>query len=202
MLTSTAPNEGKSVSSFALAQTLARTGNSVVLIDADMRNPSVRSFVKLSKEEGLSNFLAGQDNLQLLLQQTSIPTLQVIDTGPTPPNAAELLSGDRMRALITELQKKFDHVVVDSPPILGIADAPLISSAVEGVILVIEANKHKMRGIQSAVQRLAAANAFMLGAIVTKLDERNADYGYGHGYGYGYGYGASPENGRTVRIAS
>lgn len=187
MLTSTAPNEGKSVSSYALAQTLARTGSSVALIDADMRNPSVGNFVPEVGNHGLSNYLSGQDDWRQLLKQTEMPGFAVMGAGKTPPNAGELLSGVRMRLLIGELLRVYDHVIVDTPPILGIADAPLLSSAVEGVVLTIEANRHKIKGIQNALRRLYAANAHVLGAIVTKLDERNAAYGYGYDYGYGYG---------------
>ena len=181
MLTSTAPNEGKSISSLALAQTLARSGKRVVLVDGDLRNPSVGGLLDLQVKEGLTNYLAGDDNIGALLTSTSHPNLTYLAAGPMPPNAAELLASGRLGRLVADLSKQFDHVVIDSPPILGLADAPLLSGAVEGAILVIEANKLRLRAIESSLKRLRSANAHMLGAIVTKLDERNSAYGYGSG---------------------
>lgn len=190
MLTSTAPNEGKSVSALAIARTLGRTGSSVILVDADMRNPSVGSLTDIQNKQGLTNYLSGMDDWRSLLVDAGHDGFVVMPAGPIPPNAAELLSTNRMHKLVTELVANFDHVIVDSPPILGLADAPLISATVEGVILMIEANKHRLRAIENSLRRLQNANANVLGAIVTKLDERNSSYGYGYGYGYGYEYGS------------
>jgi succinoglycan biosynthesis transport protein ExoP len=194
MLTSTAPNEGKTVSSFALAATLAKSGARVVLIDADLRNPSIRSLLGLPANlHGLANYLAGEDDWRRMLQSTETPGMAVMDAGPKPPNPAELLSGARLEQLVRQLGTEFDHVVIDGPPILGLADAPLLSTAVEGVIIAVEANRHRLRGIQSALGRLQAAHAHVLGAIITKLDEQDSAYGYGYGYGYDYGRSSEGE---------
>ena len=171
VLTSTAPNEGKTVSSYALATTLAKSGKRIVLIDADLRNPSMRKVLGMpASREGLANYLAGDNDIGELVHPTNIEGMSFIDTGPMPPNPAELLGGARMKQLVAQLQELYDHVVIDGPPILGIADAPLLSVSSEGVILTIESNRHKLRGIQSAVDRLRSARANILGAIVTKLD--------------------------------
>ena len=191
VLTSTGPNEGKSISSYALARFIARGGSSVLLIDADMRNPSLRSLIDLPMKEGLANYLSGDDNVDALIQESPIANLKVMNSGPIPPSAAELLSGNRIRVLLANLQEKFDHILIDSPPILGLADAPLLTTSVEGVIIVVEANKHRQKQIQSAAKRLS--NAHILGSIVTKLDKRNDAYGYGYGYGYGHAYGDRKE---------
>lgn len=189
LLTSTRPSEGKSNSTYALSETLTKTGKQVVVVDADMRNPSIHEHMDMQNVAGLSNYLSGDDNFSALVRPTHNPQLAVMTAGPTPPNAAELLSSDRMHNLIARLSSEYDHVLVDAPPVLGIADIPLLAGTVEGVLYTIEANGPKVRAIRSALQRLRSARANIFGAIVTKLDQRNASYGYGDGYGYGYGYG-------------
>jgi Mrp family chromosome partitioning ATPase len=112
-----------------------------------------------------------------------------LSAGKIPPNPTELLSSARLAILLKELEGRYDHVIVDAPPILGLADVPLLTAAVEGVILIIRANGAKLRAINSAVDRIRATGAHLFGGIVTQLDYRNAAYGYGYGHGYGYGYG-------------
>ena len=189
MVTSTRPAEGKSTTSYALAAILARSGRKVLLIDADMRSPSLANFVGLSNERGLSNFLAGDDDWQQLIHDSGTGVPAYLLAGPSPPSAAELLSSERISKLIELLAERFDHVVVDSPPILGLADAPLLSRAVEGVVFVVESDGVPVRGIRAALARLRAAHARTFGVVLTKLNQQHAGYGYGYGYGQGYGYG-------------
>jgi len=187
MMTSSRPAEGKTTSSIALAVALGRTGKRVLLIDADMRSPSIHKFFGMANGSGLSNFLVGNDNWSELVHETRFRGLHVISAGPTPPSAAELLSGDRMHFLIEQAGAQFDNVIVDSPPILGLADAPLISRAVEGCAFVAEAEGVAVRGLKSALARLRQAHAHIYGVIVTKISRKRAAYGYGYGYGYDYG---------------
>jgi polysaccharide biosynthesis transport protein len=187
MVTSTRPAEGKSTSSLALATVLGRTGKKVILLDADMRSPSIHEFVGASNKMGLSNFLAGDNDWRHLVAQTGVKGLNVLPAGPTPPSAAELLSSDRMLMLVRQLLEEFDHVVIDSPPILGLADAPLLSRAVEGCVFVVEAEGVAVRGIKSSLGRLHSVHAHVFGVILTKLKQRQAGYGYGYGYGDSYG---------------
>jgi capsular exopolysaccharide synthesis family protein len=193
LFTSTMPNEGKSTSAVALARMLARTGKRVLLIDADLRNPSAHQFIGDGRAVGLSNYLAGENDVPSLVQSTDFENLSLMAAGPIPPNPAELLTGPRLGELLRADGLPFDHYVVDGPPVLGLADSPLIASAVEGVIFTIQANAGRLRSIETAIQRLRDANANVFGAIVTKVDSRNSTYGYGYGYGYGdkYGYGYS-----------
>ena len=186
-VTSTRAAEGKSTTSYAIAHSLARTGRSVVLVDADMRSPSITQFVGLPNEFGTSNFLAGDDDLDGLIKKPSNLGFSVLGSGPIPPNAAELLTGSRLKLLLDELLKRYDHVVIDSPPVLGLADAPLIASRAEGVIYAIESGGARSSMIRSAIARLAAANANVLGVVLTKFEAKQAGYGYGYDYGYGYG---------------
>jgi capsular exopolysaccharide synthesis family protein len=188
-VTSTRPREGKSTTATALAQSLARAHRKVVLVDADLRSPSVHSAFGVANEAGVSNFLAGSDDLDASIHATSHEGLSVMPAGPPPPNAADLLTGERLRVLIERLQERFDHVIVDSPPVIGLADAPLVASAVEAVIFVVEARSTQAGVVRNALNRLATAHANVLGAVLTKFEAKRAHLGYGYGYGYEYGYG-------------
>eukprot|EP01035_Chromulina_nebulosa_P007523 gene7523-10153_t len=123
MVTSTRPAEGKSTTSLALATVLGRTGKNVLLIDADMRSPSMHQFLEIENKSGLSNFLAGDAEWQRMIANTSQKGLHLLSAGPQPPSASELLSSDRMLMLIRHASDHFDHIIVDAPPILGLADA-------------------------------------------------------------------------------
>ncbi len=115
--------------------------------------------------------------------------------GPQPPNAADLLTGDALRDLIATLLERFDHVVVDSPPVMGLADAPLVASAVEGVIFAVESRSIRTSVVRVALGRLAASNARILGIVLTKFEAKRAHFGYGYEYGYGYGHDRLPKPG-------
>lgn len=187
LLTSTRPNEGKSTSAYALAAVLGSTGRKILLVDGDMRNPSLHKMIGEDNKSGLSNFLSGTDDLENLMTETGEQGFVAMTAGPIPPNAAELLSSTRMRELVEKLKQRFDTVIIDAPPVLGLADIPLLADAVEGVIFTIEANGVKIRGIESAIQRVRSSRAHIFGAIVTKVATQNAGYGYGYSYQYSYG---------------
>lgn len=190
MLTSSQPREGKSNSSLCLATVLAATGKSVILVDADVRNPSQNRYLEIQNERGLSHYLAGDDDVDGMISKLSKFGFSIITAGKVPPNAAELLGSDRLDTLVEYLLQRFDHILIDSPPLLGLADAPLIARRVEGVLFTIEANSTKTRAIATALTRLRMSGAKLFGAIVTKVGARNQLYGYGYGYGYGYRYGS------------
>lgn len=186
-VTSTRPGEGKSTTSFALAQTLARIGKKVILLDGDMRSPSVHHLLGLDNDVGVSNFLAADDALSAMVKHVPDVGFDAMTAGPLPPNAAELLNGNRMSLLVERLLETYDHVIIDAPPVLGLADAPLIGSHVEGMIYAIEANGARSSVIRAAITRLKAANVNILGVVLTKFEAKRAHYGYGYEYGYGYG---------------
>ncbi|MGB3792195.1 MAG: polysaccharide biosynthesis tyrosine autokinase [Sphingopyxis granuli] len=194
MLTSSRPQEGKSSSSLSLASVLAATGKSVILVDADIRNPSLNRYLEMPNKRGLSHYLAGDDNLNDMIVPLPKFGFSLMTAGKTPPNAAELLGSDRLSLLIDILLTRYDHVLVDSAPLLGLADAPLIARRVEGVLFTIEANSTKSRIIAASLMRLRMAGARLLGAIVTKVSAKNHVYGYGYGYGYGFSYGQDENN--------
>lgn len=194
-VTSTRAGEGKSTTSYALARSLARQGRRTILIDCDMRSPSVHNELGIANDQGVSNYLSGGvSDADALTYRSDHDGLFVMTAGPTPPSSPELLSGERFPRLIAELSKQFDHVVLDAPPIMGLADAPLIANQIEATVFVIESHGTKKSMARVAIGRLRAANAVLLGVVLTKFDAKRAHYGYGYNYGatsYGYGDQAS-----------
>lgn len=186
-VTSTRPAEGKSTTALALATTLARARRKVILIDGDMRSPSVHQLAGVDHDNGLSNFLAGQDNIEPLIFEMHDFGISAMTAGPIPPNAAELLTGNRLSQLITRLLDNYDHVVIDSPPVMGLADAPLIASRVDGVIYAVESHGIRVGMVKTALARLVTANVRVMGGVLTKFEARRGHLGYGYEYGYGYG---------------
>jgi polysaccharide biosynthesis transport protein len=188
-VTSTRPAEGKTTTAYSIARSLGRTGKGVLLIDADMRSPSLHSLVGVTNERGLSNFLSGDDDLDQLVHALPDEPISLMTAGPIPPNAAELLTGRRFAALLGELRKRFDHIVVDSPPIMGLADAPLLASVVDGSIFVVQAHGTKAGMARLSLDRLRSARTTILGAVLTKFEAGRTGYGYGYEYAYEYSYG-------------
>ncbi len=186
-ITSTRPGEGKSTTALAIATMLARAQKKVILVDGDMRSPSVHHLGGVDHMRGLSNFLAGQDDISTLTFEMADLGFTAMTAGPIPPNAGELLTGSRLPLLIERLLETYEHVVIDSPPVMGLADAPLIASRVEGVIYAVESHGIRSSLVTTALGRLAAANAHIFGGVLTKFEARKAHYGYGYEYGYGYG---------------
>lgn len=186
-VTSTRPAEGKSSTALALATTLARAQRNVILVDGDMRAPSIHHLGGVDHERGLSNYLAGNDDVDSLIFEMADLGFTAMSAGPIPPNAAELLTGNRLKSLIARLLETYDHVIIDSPPVMGLADAPLIASRVEGVIYAVESHGIRSSMVKMALGRLNSANARVFGGVLTKFESRKAHYGYGYEYGYGYG---------------
>jgi succinoglycan biosynthesis transport protein ExoP len=186
-VTSTRPAEGKSTTALALVTMLRRAGKRVILVDGDMRSPSVHQLGGVTHDRGLSNYLAGEDDIESLCFHMQDFDFTAMTAGPIPPNAAELLTGSRLTLLIQRLLERFDHVVIDSPPVMGLADAPLIASRVEGVVYAVESHGIRSSLVKTALGRLAAANARIFGGVLTKFEARKAHYGYGYEYGYDYG---------------
>lgn len=188
LFTSSRPGEGKSTSAYAVARDFARIGKRVVLIDSDLRRPSLHRLFGLLNRNGFTSVLARHRALDEVLQPTGIPRLAFLSTGPLPPNPAELLSGPSLKIVLAELRQKFDLIVIDSPPVLGLADAVILASNADGVVFVTEANASHHGQAKAALRRLRAAQAPILGAVLTKYDARKVGYGYDYGY-YAYSYG-------------
>jgi succinoglycan biosynthesis transport protein ExoP len=198
LITSTRAAEGKSSTTLALAQNFARLGNKVLLVDGDLRKPA---FVTgLDPTEGLSKLLTNNDPLEQHILNTQFENLSLLPCGPLPPNPAELLASPRLRSIIAEAAERFDMVIVDGPPVLGLADAPLLSTACRGTLLVIESGKTRTKAALDAVNRLRAAGGQILGAVLTKFRHQAHSYGYGYSYEpYRYG-GVGSSRDREIRL--
>ena len=197
LVTSTRPAEGKSSTTLALAQSFARLGNRVLLIDADLRKPA---FVTGTDTIGLSNLLTSSERLADHVMDTQYDNLWLVPCGQLPPNPAELLASPRVRALVAEAAAEFDMVFIDGPPVLGLADAPLLGAACRGTLMVVESGKTRTRAAFDAVNRLRASGTHLVGAVLTKYRTRSGGYGYGYGYEpYKYGQVAS-DPAREIRL--
>lgn len=183
LITSTRASEGKSSTALALAQTLASLGASVLLIDGDLRKPTFRG--PSGTSDGLSSLLAGADNLKDCIHPTEMEHLFLLPSGQIPPNPAELLSSDRLKRILDEVTGMFDYAIVDAPPVLGLADAPLLASMCEGTLVVIESGSVRRAAVLNSLKRLHMADARIMGGILTKFNATKSGYGYGYGYGYG-----------------
>ena len=195
LITSPSAGEGKSTTALALARNLAQVGKRVLLVDSDLRNPSLHKMLGLKADVGLSNLLAGGSTLAHALQHTAEERLHVLLAGPLPPNPAELLSGTKFISMLTVAAEHYDQIVIDGPPVLGLADAPILSNYVESTLLVIGSAHTRTSTAQSALKRLMSARARVIGALLTKYDPKAAGFGYGYGYKYDsyYAYGDKPK---------
>lgn len=187
-LTSSRPGEGKSTTAYALARDMAAIGRRVLLIDGDLRNPSLHRHVRLANKTGLSTLLAHKNSVKEVIQRTNQAGLDFLGSGPLPPNPAQLLASHELPELLDELCQAYDLVVIDGPPVLGLADAPRLATLVGGVVFVIQANGAHRGHAKAALKRLAAVHAKVIGAVLTKYDSRRTGYA---DYGYEYSYGES-----------
>ncbi len=189
-ITSTKPSEGKSTTALALALLFTRQGERTILVDADMRKPTVHNRLKVSNDFGLSNLLTGDDNTwECIGQSDEAPGVFILTSGPMPPNPAELLSDQRLQIVLEKLKGEFNRIVIDCPPVLGLADAPLLANASDGTLFVIESGKSRFGATRRAVDRLLAMRANVVGVILTKFKPRSTkldEYGYSSYHYYNY----------------
>jgi exopolysaccharide transport family protein len=182
------PAEGKTTTVINTAIALSQTGVQVLLIDADMRKPRIHKIFREENGAGLSNFLSGNAALDSVIKKSDIPNLYYIPSGPIPPNPSELIGSKLFKNMMESLGERFDHIVLDSPPVLGFADAIILSTSVEGVILVVLGGKTPRETLQRAKEVLHQVNAKILGVVINRIDIQRSDYGYYY-YRYHYYYG-------------
>jgi capsular exopolysaccharide synthesis family protein len=182
LIASSEPAEGKSSTAFALAQNYARRGESVLLIDADLRRPAFRG---ASNRQGLTKLLTNDDPVRGHVLETQFENLSLLPCGPTPPNPADLLSTGRFSEILAEAAEQFDRIIIDGPPVLGLADTSLLAAAAGSVMMVVESGRTRTRAAREAVDRVQATGAHIIGVTLTKSTEGASQYGY-RLYKYGY----------------
>lgn len=180
VVTSTRSGEGKSSSSLALAQNFARRGASVLLIDADMRKPA---FKASSDKVGLTRLLTAEDEVRKHVLPTQFENLWLLPSGPLPPNPADLLSTGRFQAIVAEVTSHFDMVIIDAPPLLGLADSLLLAEIAGNVMFVVESGRTRTKAAMEAIGMLRNTGVHIVGAMLTKSAEDMGGYGY-KSYGY------------------
>lgn len=185
LVTSSVENEGKSTVSTNLAIAFAEGGKRTLLVEGDLRKPRVGDFLELERAVGLTNVLAGQVSLDEALQSWGPNDLRVLLTGTIPPNPSELLGSPAMQSLLAELRGRFDTVVFDAPPLLPVTDAAVLSTVVDGVVLVFRYRKTGRHQLRSAVRTLDSVNARLVGSVFNMLPRRGTGVDYYAGYGYG-----------------
>ena len=184
LLTSTSPGEGKSTSAFALASNLARSGSRTLLIDADLRKPTFRS--AKSSGRGLAALLTSNENLSAAVEGTVIDGLDLLPVGKFSAAAAELLTSPRLAHILREARDSYDSVLIDGPPVLGFADAPLLGALTDKTILIIQAGNTRTANVSEMIRRLRSSGTDLAGVVLTKV---RGGVGYGYNY-YSYSYGA------------
>jgi capsular exopolysaccharide synthesis family protein len=185
VVSSACPREGKTTSVIYLGTTMAQSGQRVLLIDTDMRRPRLHQSLGVPRPTGLSNLIVGDKSYDDVIRTTDIPNLFVLPCGPLPPNPAELLMTQRFDTVLEELSRRFDRIILDSPPLQVVTDAVVLSKSphVDGAILVAQAGKTPRDEIRRSARQIKAVGGTILGVIVNalELDQRSAYY-----YSYAY----------------
>ncbi|CAM3386169.1 CpsD/CapB family tyrosine-protein kinase [Paenibacillus lupini] len=183
MVSSAGPGEGKSTTIANLAVAFSQSDRKVLLIDADMRKPTAHKSFQISNRFGLSSVISQQCTLQEALQSSDIPNLDIMTSGPIPPNPAEMLASKRMTALLDELKGIYDIVLIDTPPLLAVTDAQIASAKSDGVVLVVDQGRVKRQFAQRAIQNLQNVNARILGVVLNNVKRRSNEEAYYYYYG-------------------
>jgi capsular exopolysaccharide synthesis family protein len=206
LVTSSQPSEGKTTTAINTAFMLAQTGAAVVIIDCDLRRPRLHSNFNVSNTRGLTNYLAGESSLDDVIQNTeAVPSLKLVTSGPIPPNPAELLGSEEMRKLLGTLSERFTHVIIDSPPAISFTDASILSTVVDGVILVVHGGRSSRAVVRRARQQLLDVGAHIFGVVLNNVKAESHDY-YGASYYSAYYqadyYGDSEDSSGKARAAN
>ena len=186
VVTSTTRNEGKSTTALALAINFAQMGQRVLLIDGDMRNPSVHKLLGISNDFGLSNLLSSDTTGEKMILPTEVPNLSVLTSGPVPPNPVDLLLGPKLLLLLNVTATLgIDYVIVDAPPLLGIADSVVLGNQLQNILFVVQASRTRKGQIRSALRRLRLTGLVPRGVVLTQTLRTSIQEDYGSYYGYG-----------------
>lgn len=189
LITSSIPDEGKTTVSINLAVSLAQAGKKVLIVDADLRNPSIHRYLRLRRADGggFSTYLSGQCTLADAVYHVPTYGIDLMLAGPIPPNAAELLSRDSLRTMFIDLKEKYDIIIVDTPPIGVVTDAAIIAQHVDGAIMNVRHRFAEKDQIISSTRKLQASGVKIIGSVLNdfEVSRSTADYNYQYAYGYG-----------------
>jgi len=180
LVTSGQPGEGKTTTVINTAISLAQLGASVLIVDCDLRKPSVHKPLGVDHVLGLSTYLARRAELDDVIQKLPIPNLSVLASGRIPPNPAELISSSRMKELLVLLSERYDHILIDSPPLLKVTDPVILATLVDGVMLVVHGGKSTREVVRRTRQELASSGAKIFGVVLNNVDPQHG--GYEHYY--------------------
>jgi succinoglycan biosynthesis transport protein ExoP len=183
LVTSSQPSEGKTTTAVNTAVMLAQTGAEVLIIDCDLRRPRIHTHFNIPNGKGLTNYLSGDAETEALLQPyDKLPNLKIMTSGPVPPNPAELIGSDEMRKLLNALGERFTHIIIDSPPTISFTDSSILSTMVDGVMLVVHGGKSSRAIVRRAKQQLLDIGANIYGIVLNnvKLEGSNSYYYYGY----------------------
>jgi len=191
IVSSSLPNECKSTSVVNLAISMAQTGVRVLLVEGDLRNPTLHRIFQRSNRKGLSRVLAGIDSASDAIQQDVRPGLDLLTGGSVPPNPSELLGSDNMGRLLTKLSSYYDYIFIDTPPINVVSDAMLLARHAAGIIMVVREGKTKYSDLNKALNKVEITRCNLLGVVLTDSERMSSGYG---DYRYGYGYGQTRQS--------
>lgn len=178
VITSASSGEGKSTTASNLAVVYAQLGKSVLLMDCDMRKPTIHSTFNLSVQHGLSTVLAKRTSFDRAIQSTQVPKLHLMPAGPIPPNPSELLASPMMRQLLADVKDRYDYVILDAPPLMQVADSRLLTSEVDGTILVISCDNSNRDFVLQAKEQLVLTGAHILGLVMNRRERSSTDSYY------------------------
>ncbi len=196
MVTSSSPQEGKTSVTFNLGAALSEMGKRVLLVEADLRRPALYKYLEQPPERGLTDVIMGSAPLEEAIQETGVPNLDILTSGPKPPNPAEIVSSSAMQRILQRCRELYDFVLVDVPPVLAVSDAVALAPSVDGVLLVASHGMATREGARRSVEMLKKVEARVLGLVVNNVEISTRRYGYGY-YGYyaPYHYYYSGEDG-------
>jgi capsular exopolysaccharide synthesis family protein len=208
LVTSAFPGEGKTTIAINLAIAFAQRGHKVLLMDADLKRPGIHKFFEVDRTQGLTEVLTGRLDGEAA-QKTHVDNLSVLPSGSTAPNPVDLLDSDVMRDLLVALSEEYDHIVVDSAPMIGMADTTVLVPHVDGVVLVAQPGGTPRDALRKLKEKVVGVQGHVLGVVLNNARRRRKPkyayrYGYGYGDGYGdsfwlrYGYGYLPDEGETA----
>lgn len=195
VVTSTGPSEGKTITAANLAVVMAQGGSKVLIIDADLRRPAIDKVFGVNNKVGLTNLLVENKKFEEIVQRDDVEGLDLIPSGPIPPNPAELLGSQKFKNFLNLISQSYDYIIIDTPPCGSLTDAAIIGRIVDGVILVAAAGEVQIEAIQQAKENLQKVNANIIGVVLNKVKRQTSSYYYYYYYYYYY----QDENGEIIK---